>query len=159
MSEVLILLKLRRRSGILAAAVAAVHKTGLTFQSQQAREVEGVPGLLLKAEGSTVPEYADLVSHLESVKGVDRVAEIQVDGQTLLPQSAEPEDDSDEGGTDDGPEIEVNAAATPDRRQALPPQAPPTVEDQAVKEPDSDLDTAPKREMTRTVKRRWRRYR
>lgn len=183
MSEILLLLKLRRRSGVLAAVIAAVHNAGLTFQTQQAREVEGNPGLLLKAEGSIVPAYADLVSHLESVKGIDRVVEIQVDGQPLLPQSPEPEDDSDEGGTGDGPEIEVDVEEFPRvidedsepgpdtfgnlaEQQTVPPsaapdrrQAPPPVEDQAVNHGASNRDTEPKREMTRAVKRRWRRYR
>lgn len=103
MSEVMLLLKLKRKSGVLAAAVAAVHKAGLTFQSQQSRELDGSPGLLLKTETSNVPDYETIVAHLEAVSGVDSVAEILVDGQPLLPVTVEPDNifaDELDGATD-----------------------------------------------------------
>ncbi len=198
MSEISILLKLRRRSGVLAAAVAAVHRAGLTFQSQQAREVEGGPGLLLKAESDVAPEYDDLVSHLELVKGVDQVAEIQMDGEPLLPKTADPEpqpepepelqpdpDPEPEAMAADPERVEVESEPPPIEEQVSPraqtepetfndhaeqdadppsaavPDDPPasSAEAQAVKEPDSNQDAKSKREMTRAVRRRWRRYR
>jgi outer membrane biosynthesis protein TonB len=227
MSEISLLLKLRRRSGVLAAAVAAVHKAGLTFQSQQAREVEGGPGLLLKAESDAVPEYTEMVSHLELVKGVDCVVEIQVDGEPLLPQSDEPESASAEDRSDDEhveelseliddelerqtvpePRHDLEPEPQPDRapqtlavvaehaevesestlikeqghprsptepetfdhhaeQDADPPLASapddppaPAAEEQASKQPDSNEEAKSKREMTRAVRRRWRRYR
>ena len=213
MSEISILLKLRRRSGVLAAAVAAVHRAGLTFQSQQAREVESSPGLLLKAESDVVPEYDELVSHLELVKGVDCVVEIKVDGEPLLPQIDEAESVSEEDQADDesvdefsdlideetvpqpDPEPELLAVvpehaateseSTPIEEQvhpraptepetfdhhaeqdaappldAAPDDAPaPTAEEQTLNKPDSNQEAKSKREMTRAVRRRWRRYR
>ena len=183
MSEVLLLLKLRRRSGVLAAVIAAVHNAGLTFQTQQARDVEGNPGLLLKAESDLVPEYDELVIHLESVKGVDRVVEIQFDGEPLLPQSAGPESVFDEGRIGDKVAAEVSvddlaplideisepqpetpdnlAEQETDQPSAVVADSHPVVpsDKQISKQPDSNQDAAPKREMTRAVKRRWRRYR
>jgi len=213
MSEISLLLKLRRRSGVLAAAVAAVHKAGLTFQSQQAREVESSPGLLLKAESDIVPEYNELVSHLELVKGVDCVVEIQVDGEPLLPQIDEAESVSEEDQTDDesvdefsdlideepvpqpDPEpeplavvpehAETESESTPIEEQvhrrtptepetfdhhaerdadppldAAPDDAPASAaEEQVSEQPGSNQDAKSKREMTRAVRRRWRRYR
>lgn len=221
MLEISLLLKLHRRSGVLAAAVAAVHKAGLTFQSQQAREVEGGPGLLLKAESDVVPEYTNMVSHLELVKGVDCVVEIQVDGEPLLPQTDEPESVSNEVQTDDEPvegftglidddpgspadpepeprpdpdpeamavvleqaEIESESNRNEQQLHARTPPEPGTFdhhadedadraltaapdeqsvradEEQASKRPDPSRDEAPKREMTRAMKRRWRRFR
>ncbi|MGY6588895.1 MAG: hypothetical protein ACXIUB_11495 [Wenzhouxiangella sp.] len=97
MSEVLLLLKLRRRSGVLAAAVAAVHKAGLTFKSQQPRELDGAPALLLTTESDSVPDYDAICGFMAAVSGVDSVIEILVDGSPLLPIEASADSVFDEG--------------------------------------------------------------
>lgn len=121
MSEVLLLLKLRRRSGVLAAAVAAVHKAGLTFKSQQPRELDGAPALLLAAESDAVPDHASVCKFMTAVSGVDSVVEIRVDGSLLLPVEADADSVFDEGRTPSEPDP---ATASDDSPWSLGDDAP-----------------------------------
>lgn len=102
MSDILISLKLRRRSGVLASCVAALGRCGLEFRSQKLVDADG-PCLELAAEGELLDSAAVLEAYAE-VRGVSEVLDVLVDGQSLLHQpdpveppaeeeSAEPEDD------------------------------------------------------------------
>jgi outer membrane biosynthesis protein TonB len=90
MSEVLIVLNLRRRSGVLAAAVAAVHRAGLEFQSQRTVDADGAIQLNLRTEGS-VESLDRIVETLGAVSGVNEVADVLVDGVSLMHVPVEPE--------------------------------------------------------------------
>ncbi len=88
MSEILIVLKLRRRSGVLASAVAALGRCGLEFRSQRLSDEDG-PRLDLTAEGLLV-DSAPVLNAYAEVRGVAEVLDVLVDGESLLHQ-AEPE--------------------------------------------------------------------
>jgi len=113
MSEVLLLLKLRRRSGVLAAAVAAVHKAGLTFKSQQPRELDGSPALLLTTESEVVPDHATLSEVMASVSGVDSLIEILVDGAPLSAVESDADSVFDEGRLPASPELDDTDTDSP----------------------------------------------
>ncbi len=84
MSEILIVLKLRRRSGVLASAVAALGRCGLEFRSQRISDDDG-PRLDLSAEGQ-LSDCAVVVDAYAEVRGVAEVLDVIVDGQTLMRQ-------------------------------------------------------------------------
>ena len=143
MFEVLLLLKLRRRSGVLAAAVAAVHKAGLTFKSQQPRELDGSPALLLTTESDALPDHATLCDFITGVSGVDSVVEILVDGSPLLPVEASADSVFDEGRTPSAPGSSAPADDSPwllgeETRLQEPPPV-PAAEPSAADKPASTV--------------------
>jgi outer membrane biosynthesis protein TonB len=103
MSEVLIVLTLRRRSGVLAAAVASVHRAGLEFRSQRMLEAEGAFQLHLSCEGE-VASLEDLMATMTGVSGVSEVADVLVDGDSLVHLPPEPESEPEPE-----PELEIEA--------------------------------------------------
>lgn len=85
MAEVIVTLSLTRKSGILAAAVSSLARNGLEFKSH--RFVEGDDEAVLQVELMADGEVGDsgaLAESLERIRGVDSVADIGVDGQSLL---------------------------------------------------------------------------
>lgn len=95
MSEVLIVMQLRRRSGVLAAAVAAVHRAGLEFQSQRLVDNDGATLLHLVAAGD-INSVESVAETMGAVSGVSEVVDILRDGASLihLPEEPEIEDES-----------------------------------------------------------------
>lgn len=94
MPEVVIELNLRRRSGVLAGAVAALRPLTLEFRSQKLADRDGQPQLTLTTEG----ELADLDMLLEAfsrARGVSEVSDVRVDGQSLMHVPAQPDEPKD----------------------------------------------------------------
>jgi|GEM_PF-4608675 len=111
MAKVVIELNLRRRSGVLAGAVAALRPLALEFRSQKLADRDGQPQLTLTTEG----ELADLGELLEAfsrARGVSEVSDVRVDGQSLMHAPAPP---------DEPEEAAVETPAAPEKsEQPLP---------------------------------------
>lgn len=87
MSDIQITLQLERRSGILAGAVASLHRNGLQFRSQRMRDSgNGGSYLVLEAEGE-LTETEPLVDALCGSRGIAKVTELLVDGEIVLDNS------------------------------------------------------------------------
>lgn len=124
MAEVVITLALKRKSGILAAAVSAVNRAGLEFGSHQFVELDSGYGIQLNAkseEGWNDP--AGIAEELAGIRGVDQVLDIELDGRSLLGGISEPEVELRDGSADEpeepGPKPQqplaagLNSAARP----------------------------------------------
>lgn len=149
MSEVLIVLTLRRRSGVLAAAVAAVHRAGLEFQSQRMVDADGATQLHLQAEGE-LDAVAPVVEIMGAVSGVDEVVDILADGISLMhpvvepapDASIEPVDELETGQVADDPWSELEFEEQPSSDETSPPAwAETTFQIEPEPEPESDFDT------------------
>ncbi len=90
MSDLVLLLALKRRSGVLAGAVAALGRASLGFVSQRIEEGEHGPVLRLTARGEVTDPDA-LIALFTAVGGVAEVVDILVDGDSLLHLPPEPE--------------------------------------------------------------------
>jgi outer membrane biosynthesis protein TonB len=85
MADVIVTLSLKRKSGILAAAVSTLARSGLEFKSHRFDESGGEEGLRvdLMAEGEVADKDA-LIEVLERNRSVDAVVDMVVDGRSLL---------------------------------------------------------------------------
>jgi hypothetical protein len=88
--EVIIELDLKRRSGVLAGAVAALRKLSLDFQSQQLVDHEGRPRLVLTTRGE-IGDLSEIEAAYASARGVSGLADVRVDGVSLMHLPPEPE--------------------------------------------------------------------
>jgi outer membrane biosynthesis protein TonB len=152
MSEVLIVLNLRRRSGVLAAAVAAVHRADLEFGSQQTKDQAGIPQLHLHADGE-VSDVGRVVEIFSNVSGVSEVADVRVDGRSLLHQ-VEPEPQVEvepigDSKLETAPEPKPEPEPARSSPQPKPPESNPA--------PASDRKTNPEAVTPAMVRRRRRR--
>jgi len=85
MSDVVITLSLARKSGILAAAVLALSRAGLQFKSHRFVEAEPKHGIRLAAESrGPFGDPRDVIDALSSIRGVESVVDVEVDGRSLL---------------------------------------------------------------------------
>lgn len=111
MSEVVIELELKRRSGVLAAAIAALGRAGLQFVSQRLAADDGEHRLFLKAEAEGVACDA-IVRAFAEVPAVVAVADVSRDGVSLLnpPRESEPLADSPPAAADPDAEPETRDA-------------------------------------------------
>ncbi|HLS06142.1 MAG TPA: hypothetical protein VK036_07605 [Wenzhouxiangella sp.] len=92
MAEVVITLALKRKSGILAAAVSAVNRAGLQFGSHQFVELDSGHGIQLNAESEDGwNDPGSVANELAGIRGVDQVLDIELDGRSLLGGADEPE--------------------------------------------------------------------
>jgi hypothetical protein len=187
MPEVEIVLNLSRRSGVLAAVVAAVRRANLEFQSQRMVDDAGQARLLLRAEGE--PTSLESVEEaFESVRGVERVVEVLVDGVPLVDAPELPEEEPEVLSDDSAPlapepdateqpesELDLEPEPEPEIEPELEPEAVPEASsgedeapesmpsDQAAEEIDSQSDSEANpnqgRVPTRAMVRRWRRRR
>jgi len=94
MAEVIIELNLNRRSGVLAAAIAALRDLPLSFTSQQLVDQDSAPRLILTTEGQ-VGSLAEVVEAYAGTRGVSAVASVRVDG---IPLASRPMDSGDDPG-------------------------------------------------------------
>jgi outer membrane biosynthesis protein TonB len=138
MPEVEIVLSLSRRSGVLAAVVAAVRRANLEFQSQRMVDDAGQPRLLLRAEGEP-SSLESIEAAFESVRGVERVVEVLVDGVPLVDEPELPEVESEDPSNDLAPE--PDATEQPESELDLEPE--PELEPEAVPEASSGADETP----------------
>lgn len=111
MSEVIIELDLKRKSGVLAGAVAALRSLSLEFKSQQLVDHQGIPRLILVTEGE-LEGVDELLEAYATARGVSGVADVRVDGASLLHAPAAPD-----------PEPEPEPEPAP-RREAVSQPAP-----------------------------------
>ncbi len=87
MADVIVTLSLKRKSGILAAAVSSLARSGLEFKSHRFVDEDADDLCVeLMAEGEVADSDA-LAEVLERIRGVDSVADIDVDGRSLLHDS------------------------------------------------------------------------
>jgi len=100
-SEVIIELDLKRRSGVLAGAVAALRNLSLDFKSQQIVDHEGTPRLVLTTEGE-VADLSEVENAYADARGVNGLADVRVDGVSLMHLPPEPEPEA-ETSPDDAP--------------------------------------------------------
>lgn len=137
MADVVITLLLERKSGILAAAISALTRGGLQFQTHNF-DSDGngaAPRLNLVADSDG--EFGDpraLIDDLGRIRGVDSVVDVQVDGRSLLNEA----DRGADAGADReaGTDVEAGAAPKPD----------PEPEPESAPEPEADEKKAvPKR--------------
>jgi len=92
MAEVVITLALKRKSGILAAAVSAVNRAGLQFDSHQFLELDSGHGIQLNAKSEDGwNDPAGIAGELAGIRGVDKVLDIELGGRSLLDDASEPE--------------------------------------------------------------------
>lgn len=143
MPEVEIVLSLSRRSGVLAAVVAAVRRANLEFQSQRMVDDAGQPRLLLRAEGEP-SSLESIEAAFESVRGVERVVEVLVDGVPLVDAPELPELEPEVLSDDSAPlaqEPEVSAQPEPELEPESEPE--PKLEPEPVTEASSAEDEAP----------------
>ncbi len=115
MSEVVIELNLSRRSGVLAGAVAALRPLALEFRSQQLADQDGQPRLRLTTEGE-LNDVTELLDRFGRTRGIAEVADVRVDGQSVLhvPASSEPveEDLPQEDSLTDSEAIDAGSETT-----------------------------------------------
>ena len=126
MAEVVVTLSLTRKSGILAAAVSSLARNGLEFKSHRFVDADDDAGLKveLMADGE-VEDSGTLSEALERIRGVDAVADIGVDGQSLLRgEPAEEEQPQPE------PAVEAGSAVAADTEML----------NASVAEPESDAE-------------------
>jgi hypothetical protein len=83
MAEVVIELELTRRSGVLAAAIAALRQLPVTFRSQQLVESDGQARLILTTDGE-IASLLEVQDAYASTRGVAAVAAVRVDGRSLV---------------------------------------------------------------------------
>src|SRR5699024_11338969 len=80
-----ITLALKRKSGILAAAVSAVNRAGLQFDSHQFLELDSGHGIQLNAKSEDGwNDPAGIAGELAGIRGVDKVLDIELGGRSLL---------------------------------------------------------------------------
>ncbi len=114
MAEVIVTLSLTRKSGILAAAVSSLARNGLEFKSHRFVDTDDDAGLKveLMADGE-VEDSGALSDALERIRGVDAVADIGVDGQSLLldqPEEKVQPEAADQAGSTEAADVGVPKA-------------------------------------------------
>ncbi len=122
MADVIVTLSLTRKSGILAAAVSSLARNGLEFQSHRFVERDDADGLHveLMADGE-VEDKDTLTEVLERIRGVAAVADIGVDGRSLLhdqPAEDEEVDAVPEADPEPEPDLEPREESDPEPVQA-----------------------------------------
>lgn len=103
MAEVVIELNLRRRSGVLAGAVAALRPLALEFRSQKLADRDGQPQLTLTTEGE-LSDLDELLEAFSRARGVSEVSDVRVDGQSLMHVPVQPVQPDDAEETPPAPE-------------------------------------------------------
>ncbi len=148
MADVVIMLSLSRRSGILAAAVSAVNRAGLQFGTHRFVETDAGQTLRLNAESDgELIDPEPVVAELSAIRGVDAVIDVLSDSRSLMHPLAQPALDAAEDvaavneASESAPEPQV-AARPVDQDQVEPEPEPELV----VAQPETELEQEPEPE-------------
>jgi len=82
MSDIVLELALRRSSGVLAGVVASLAQAGLALKSQKL-DRSGTGWLTVHLSGD-IPDPGMLSERMSTTRGVDRLVQLDVDGETLI---------------------------------------------------------------------------
>jgi len=107
MTEVVIKLALSRRSGILAAAVSALTRAGLTFRSHHLEPVKHDGRYRLDLLADTDESLGDpraIIDALVAIRGVETIVDCVIEGRSLLgPDKPTADDEAEVHGAGDPP--------------------------------------------------------
>lgn len=85
MADVVVSLSLKRKSGILAAAISTLARAGLEFQTHRFADAKGDEAIRLELLASgDLDNAGELAEDLSKIRGVSAVIDIGADGQSLL---------------------------------------------------------------------------
>jgi len=142
MADVVITLSLARKSGILAAAVSAISRAGLTFGTHRFVEADDGHQLCLRAESEG--EFGDpraVIDELSGIRGVEAILDVVVDSHSLLNSEPESEPESSsslEQASGPEPEPEPETKSEPEFQAEREPELAAAESGKAVDSPPAE---------------------